>query len=193
MNPEPHKPSADPTQAEAARADSAARDTFEAGEVESEPLSRDEEMDALRREAEEARDREARAHAELENFRKRMRRDYEDQLRFASLALINDILEVRDNLNRAIDAAQSTGAVDSLREGVAMVAKQLDDTLGKYGVKKIDDSGEFDPHVHEAISQMPSPEHAAGHIAHVAVTGYMLHDRVVRPSQVVVSTGSPQA
>lgn len=155
------------------------------------PMTRDEELESMRREVEEANKRVLMSQAESENFRKRMRRDLDDQLKFASLNLIGDILQVRDNLVRAIDAAQGSGSVDSLRDGVAMVAKQLDDALGKYGVTKIDDSGDFDPNIHEAISQMPSAEHEPGKIAHVAVTGFMLHDRVIRPSQVVVSTGAP--
>ena len=106
------------------------------------------------------------------------------------MPLVNEILEVRDNLRRAIDAAEGESA-GSLRDGVAMVVKQLDDTLGKHGVREIPAMGElFDPNFHEAISQMPSEEFASGTIAHVAVTGFQMHDRVVRPSQVVVSTGS---
>lgn len=155
-----------------------------------EPLSRDEEMDALRREADAANKRVLIAQAESENFRKRMRRDYEDQLKYAAMPLVNDILQVRDNLQRALSAADSNSEVQSLSEGVAMVLKQLDDALAKHGVTPIDNSGSFDPNVHEAISQMPSPDHEAGTIAHVAATGFMMYDRVVRPSQVVVSTGS---
>lgn len=156
-----------------------------------EPRTRDEQMEAMRREVDDASKRVLMAQADSENFRKRMRRDYEDQLKYASMSLVNDILQVRDNMHRAIDAAGGAGGVESLRDGVAIVAKQLDDTLAKYGVKPIDDSGTFDPHVHEAISQMPSPHHDSGSIAHVAVPGFMMHDRVVRPSQVVVSTGKP--
>jgi molecular chaperone GrpE len=146
-------------------------------------------MEALRRNVEEANKRVLMAQAESENFRKRMRRDYEDQIRFASLGLIADVLQVRDNLLRACDAASTADRVDSLREGVTMVTKQLDDVLKKYGVTPIDNSSDFDPHVHEAISQMPSPNHPPGKIAHVAVAGFMLHERVIRPSQVIISTG----
>jgi molecular chaperone GrpE len=93
---------------------------------------------------------------------------------------------------RALEAAESSEENVGLREGVAMVAKQLDDQLAKHGVKEIPAAGElFDPNFHEAISQMPSPDHAEGMVAHVAVTGFQMHERVIRPSQVVVSTGSP--
>tara|TARA_R110002049_G_scaffold72490_1_gene187013 strand:+ start:130473 stop:131063 length:591 start_codon:yes stop_codon:yes gene_type:complete len=158
------------------------------------PETRDQEMERLRATADEADKRVLMAQAEAENFRKRMRRDFEDQVKFAPLPLVAEILDVRDNLNRAVEAAADTDDSAALRDGVAMVVKQLDDTLRKHGVREIPAQGElFDPNFHEAISQMPSPEFAAGTVAHVAVTGFQMHDRVVRPSQVVVSTGSGDA
>lgn len=153
------------------------------------PETRDEEMERLRTTAAEADKRVLQAQAEAENFRKRMRRDFEDQLKFASTELVVDMLEVRDNLSRAIEAAQGSEQGTALLEGVAMVVKQMDDVLGKHGVVEIPADGEvFDPNIHEAISQMPS-EVENGKVAHVAVSGFRLHDRVVRPSQVVVSSG----
>jgi len=152
--------------------------------------TRDQEIERLRSAAAEAEKRVLMAQAEAENFRKRMRRDFEDQLKFAAVPMINDILEVRDNLIRALDAADTSTDSTGLKEGVAMVAKQLDDALAKYAIIEIPAEGElFDPNYHEAISQMPSETHPAGTIAHVAVTGFQMHDRIVRPSQVVVSTG----
>lgn len=153
------------------------------------PESRDEEMQRLRRTAAEADKRVLQAQAEAENFRKRMRRDFEDQIKFASTDLIVDLLQARDNLLRAIEASESAGQSAGLREGVAMVVKQMDDVLAKYGVVEIPAAGEeFDPNFHEAISQIPS-DVESGKVAHVAVSGFRLHDRVIRPSQVVVSTG----
>ncbi len=154
--------------------------------------SRDEEMERLRQTADSADKRVLMAQAEAENFRKRMRRDFEDQLKYSAVPLINDILQVRDNLHRAIDSAGDDSAIASLRDGVAIVAKQLDDTMVKYSIREIPAIGElFDPNFHEAISQMPS-EHPAGTVAHVATSGFQMHDRVIRPSQVIVSTGPPQ-
>lgn len=154
--------------------------------------TRDEEMERLRTAAEEADKRVLLAQAEAENTRKRVRRDFEDRLRFAAVPLILDLLEVRDNLLRAIEASEATEDTLGLQEGVAMVAKQLDDTLAKHGIQEIPAAGElFDPNFHEAISQMPS-EQPAGIVTHVAASGFQMHDRVVRPSQVVVSSGPPQ-
>ena len=155
-----------------------------------EPESRDQELERLRATVEEAEKRVLMAQAEAENFRKRMRRDVEDQLKYASAPLVNEILSVRDNLLRGLEAAGATNDGAGLSEGVAMVVKQLDDTLAKYGVREIPAKGEpFDPNFHEAISQMPSAEVQPGMIAIVAQTGFQMHDRVIRPSQVIVSTG----
>ncbi len=155
--------------------------------------TRDEEMDRLRRTAAEADKRVLMAQAEAENFRKRMRRDFEDQLKYAALPMVTDILLVRDNLIRALEAAENSADSSGLKDGVAMVAKQLDDTLTKYAVHEIPAEGElFDPNFHEAISQMPSDTNPAGTVAHVALTGFQMHERVVRPSQVIVSTGPPE-
>lgn len=156
--------------------------------------NRDEAMDRMAQEVEQARQRVLMAQAELENFRKRTRKDYEEQLRYAALPLIEDVLQVRDNLVRAIEAASSTAeaaeAVEGLKAGVELVTKQLDDVLAKHGVKPIPAVGEvFDPNVHQAIAQAPSDQHQEGVVAIEATAGFQMHDRVVRPSQVVVSTG----
>jgi molecular chaperone GrpE len=132
-----------------------------------------------------------RARAELENFRKRLQRDAEQQLKYANVPLVRDLLEVIDNLNRATEAAQQdAGDPDALRNGVKMVTQQLSGVLAKYGCKPIQSIGaEFDPNIHEAIAQMPSDEYPAGVVAQELAVGYLLHDRVVRPSNVVVSAG----
>jgi molecular chaperone GrpE len=134
--------------------------------------------------------------AEMENFRKRMQRDSELQLKYANLPLLRDLLDVVDNLNRATEAARSAATnsevnnAQALLSGVEMVGQQLLSLLGKFGCKPIAAEGvEFDPNVHEAISQMPSDQYAAGLVAQEVAVGYLLHDRVIRPSSVIVSTG----
>jgi len=151
----------------------------------------------MAQEVEQSRQRVLMAQAELENFRKRTRKDYEEQLRYAAMPLVEDILQVRDNLVRAIEAAASAGdtadAIDGLKSGVELVTKQLDDVLAKHGVKPIPAVGEiFDPNFHQAIAQTPSDQHQEGTVAIEATAGFQMHQRVVRPSQVVVSTGSAQ-
>ena len=133
------------------------------------------------------------ARAEMENFRKRMQRESEQTLKYANMNLVRDLLEVGDNLQRAIEAGADDEATKGLRDGVAMVSQQMKDVLGRYGCKPIAALGEeFDPNVHEAISQLPSEEYASGVVMNEVAVGYMLHDRVVRPSNVVVSSGAPE-
>ncbi len=160
---------------------------------ETRPESRDEELERLHSEVADANNRVLMAQADLENFRKRMRRDMEDQIRFASIPIVSDLLHVRDNLVRAAEAAKSSGtdSSDALLEGVKMLVKHFDDTLAKHGISPIESVGRaFDPNFHQAISQMPNSQFPNGTIAYEAVTGFQMHGRVVRPSQVIVSTGS---
>lgn len=137
------------------------------------------------------------AHAELENFRRRMQRESDQQLKYSNLPLIRDLLDVIDNLKRATDSAESDAAQSgsttnqALLDGVRMVLSQMENVFAKYGCQPIRSLGvPFDPNFHEAISQMPSTEHPAGSVAQEVAVGYLLHDRVVRPSCVIVSTGS---
>lgn len=140
-----------------------------------------------------ANDRVLRAQAELENFRKRMYRQMEEERKYAGLPLLRDLLPVIDNLERAIEAAEQNENSSSLLEGVKMVAQQFCDVLEQHHCKKIDAKGEpFDPHLHEALAQQPSEEYSAGCVVDVTQVGYQLHDRVVRPSQVFVSAGASE-
>ena len=93
-------------------------------------------------------------------------------------------------MDRAVEAAEKTHDVDSLLAGVKMVASQFIEALGKHDCQPIPALHEhFDPHLHHAISQMPSEEHSPGTITHVAQAGFQLHERVVRPSQVIIAAG----
>ncbi len=106
--------------------------------------TRDEEMARLRGEVADANNRVLMAQADLENFRKRMRRDVEDQIRFAAIPIVNDLLQVRDNLVRAVEAAAAGEAAnnDGLRDGVKMLVKQFDDTLAKHAITAIASVGQ---------------------------------------------------
>ena len=131
------------------------------------------------------------AHADLENFRRRNRREMQDQVRYASLGLMSEILESVDNLQRAIESYEKEPNGDGLVEGVKLVAQQINTILENNGCKKIDAVGQpFDPNLHQAIQMQPSDEHEANVVSADLRTGFQLHDRVIRPSQVFVSTGS---
>ena len=150
------------------------------------------ELAKLRSEMEVANDLVLRTQAELENFRKRSRREIVEERRYATLPLLRDVLPVVDNLRRAIESVADSNSFEGLLEGVKLVATQLDTVLTQHDCQLIDAlEAEFDPNFHEAISQIPSQDCPAGKVVHVSQVGYRLHDRVIRPSQVVVSTGPP--
>lgn len=148
-------------------------------------------LSSLQAELEEAQNRALRSSAELENFRRRANRQIEEERRYANLDLLRELLPIWDNMGRAVDAAQKAGEADTLLEGFKMVCAQLESAFERFHCVKIDAEGQpFDPHLHEAISQMPSADHPAGTVLYVTQVGFLLHDRVVRPSQVVVSTSA---
>ncbi len=151
-------------------------------------------IERLETELAQSADRVLRMQAEMENLRNRTSREINDVRRYASMPLLRDLLPVVDNIERAIRAAENTNDAESLIEGFRMVAGQLDSVLAQHNCTLIDALGQpFDPNLHEAISQQPSDEHPAGTVILVTQTGYQLHDRVVRPSQVIVSTEPPEA
>ncbi|MCA9099856.1 MAG: nucleotide exchange factor GrpE [Pirellulales bacterium] len=149
-------------------------------------------VEALRSELEQAKDRSLRLQAELENFRARTRREMEEERRFAALPLIRDLLPALDNVARAIDAAEKEGDTAGLLDGFKMVAEQLASILARHDCRRIDALHQpFDPHLHEAITQQPSQDHPPGTVLLVAQEGYELAGRVVRPAQVIVSVAPP--
>jgi molecular chaperone GrpE len=138
----------------------------------------------------EAEARVLRSQAELENFRKRSRRERDEERKYAVAPLIRDILPVIDNLRRAIDAANDGSEAAGLSQGVQMVVTQLSMVLGQHHCTEIPALHlPLDPNQHEAIAQRPSDDVPAGNVLEVATIGYKLHDRVLRPAQVVVSQG----
>jgi molecular chaperone GrpE len=147
-----------------------------------------ESLDQLRSELEQLKDRVLRSQAELDNYRKRASRELDDHRRYANIGLMRDLLPVLDNIQRAIEAAEKTSDISSLLDGVRLVAQQLEGVLESFHCVKIKALGEpFDPQVHHAILQQPSAEQPPNTVIMVTQDGYQLHDRVVRPSQVIVS------
>jgi len=143
---------------------------------------------SLEQQLEEAEERALRIHAELENFRKRARREYDDAQRYREIDLLRDLLPVLDTVLRAVEAAEKTGDVESLKAGFRMTAQQIEKVLDAHGCKTIDTVGHaFDPAVHDAILQQTVPDAVPGTVVGMASRGYRLHDRVVRPAQVIVA------
>lgn len=147
------------------------------------------EYELLRGELTEAKDRVLRAQAELENYRRRSQREMQDTLRYAELPLLRDLLPVLDDIHRAIQAAEKSPENGGLLEGFRMVEQKLSKVIETHDCKQIAALDQpFDPHLHQAIAQQPSPDKPSGTVTLVAQDGYTLHDRVVRPAQVIVSS-----
>jgi molecular chaperone GrpE len=139
-----------------------------------------------------ANDRALRLQAEMQNLRNRTAREIADERRYAALPMLRELLPVLDNIDRAIEAAQKAGEADNLLEGFRLVRQQLATLLERHECVPIEAEGQpFDPNFHAAILQQPSPDVPAGTVTMVTQTGYKLHDRVVRPAQVIVSSGPP--
>ncbi len=145
-------------------------------------------LDQLRNDLEAAKERVLRSQAELENYRKRAAREIDEHRRYANLPLMHDLLPVLDNIERAIAAAEKTHDVAGLLEGVKLVARQFEETFARHHCLRIGALHlPFDPHLHHAISQQATDEFPPNTVVLVAQPGFQLYDRVVRPSQVIVS------
>jgi len=137
----------------------------------------------------ETHERYVRVAADFENWKKRANKEKEDNAKFANERILKDLFLVVDNLERAVTAG---GDAAGLQNGVKLVLKQFTDTLGRFGAKAFSAVGEpFDPAKHEALMQMESADVPANHVISEMAKGYFLHDRLVRPAQVVVSKGAP--
>ena len=148
--------------------------------------------DQLAAELATANDRALRLQAEMQNLRNRTSREIADERRYAALPVLRDLLPVVDTIERAIEAAEKAGEAENLLEGFRLVRQQLMTVLSRHHAELIAAEGQpFDPNFHEAILQQPSAAVPAGHVMQVTQTGYKLHDRVVRPPQVIVSSGPP--
>jgi len=133
-----------------------------------------------------------RLQAEFDNYRKRVRRDEEALRKRAGEDVVEALLPVIDNMQRACEAAEHHDE-GKVVEGVEMVTGQICSLLGTHGLQEIEAAAgdRFDPTVHDAIMAQPSADVPEGHIAAVSQRGYMLHDKLLRPARVVVSSGPP--
>ena len=129
--------------------------------------------------------------ADLDNYKKRIRKEMGEHEASARETILRDFLEVADNLERAIASWKRGGEKDvkSIREGVDMVLRLFKSKLERHSVTAIEAKGQpFDPRVHHAISQVPSAEAAPGTVLHEAQKGYRAGERLLRPAAVVVAS-----
>ncbi len=149
------------------------------------------EVEQLRLELDQAKDRALRSLADLENFRARAARQSVEDRKYANIDLMRELLGVWDNIGRALEAADKTHHLESLVEGVQMVYQQLLDVLKKFHCEKMEALHQpFDPNFQQSIAQIPSGDYPSGTVIEVTQAGFVLHERVVRPAQVVLSSGN---
>ncbi|MGC1558654.1 MAG: nucleotide exchange factor GrpE [Bradyrhizobium sp.] len=157
-------------------------------------------MEALVKEAADMRDKMLRTLAEMENLRKRTAREVADARAYGITGFARDVLDIADNLQRALDAVPSETresadpVLKALIEGVELTERSLLNALEKNGVKKFDPSGgKFDPNFQQAMYEVPDASVPPGTVVQVVQAGYMIGDRVLRPALVAVAKGGARA
>jgi molecular chaperone GrpE len=157
-------------------------------------------VEALTKEVAEAKDRMLRTLAEMENLRKRTQREVTDARTYGITAFARDVLDIADNLQRALDAVpvEAREAADAglkaLIEGVELTERSLHKTLEKNGVQKLDPLGEkFNPNFHQAMYEVPDSSVPAGTVVQVVQGGYTIGERVLRPALVAVAKGGAKS
>ncbi|PVA07668.1 nucleotide exchange factor GrpE [Thalassorhabdomicrobium marinisediminis] len=152
----------------------------------------DDSIVALKTEIQELKDGYMRALADAENTRKRAERDRREAENYGGSRLARDLLPVYDNLHRALQMAKEDGkdGDKALLEGVELTMRALIDVFKKHGIEPVQPEvgDKFDPQFHEAMFEAPLPGTNAGEIIQVSATGFLLHDRLLRPAQVGVSS-----
>ena len=140
-------------------------------------------------------DRLWRAHADMDNIRKRAERDREETAKYAITKFARDVVSVADNFERAVQAvpagaADQDNALKALVEGVTMTEREFLNVLERHGIKRLNPKGEiFNPHRHQAMMEIQNPDLPPGTITDVFQAGYVIEDRVLRPAMVVVAKG----
>jgi len=154
------------------------------------------EINALRAEADAQKDRALRALAEVENVRKRLERERDDARTYSVTRFARDLLTVADNLARALAAipddarAKADESIKAVIDGVEATERELQAALGRHGIKPIDAQGQrFDPHLHQAIAEVPAQGAEPGTVVNVVQSGYTIGDRLLRPAMVTVAKG----
>ena len=154
-------------------------------------------IEKLNEEIQDLKDQRLRAAAELENFRKRAEKDQADALKYGVSNFAKEIINIKDNVERAQSSisedVRSNDAVKSIVEGLDMIAQSAAATFEKIGIKKIESLNEkFDHNFHQAMMEIENDEVEPGTIVQELISGYTLHDRLLRPAMVGVSKKTQQ-
>jgi molecular chaperone GrpE len=152
--------------------------------------TKEEEANKVKQELEEMRDKYIRLYAEFDNYKRKVQKDREELIKYSNESLLEDLLPVLDNIEMALKHANtpSTDNIEALRQGVENTLREMQRTLEKYGVVPIEAEGkEFDPACHHAMSQVERDDIQDNMVVEEFRKGYMLREKVLRPSLVVVS------
>jgi len=159
-------------------------------EDEANNAAQDEALEALKQENQKLKDEMLRAMADSENIKKRCAAEMEKTSKYAISSFAKDLLGVADNLDRALEAVQTSNGADcqALLEGVQLTRQELSHVFEKFGITKMDIVGKpFDPNFHQVIQQISDPSKPAGTVIEQLQTGYMINGRILREAMVVVS------
>lgn len=183
---EDDKRSAAPENPEAKAASTAA-----GGQTASTNATQEDDPEDLQADIDRFRDLALRCQADFENYKKRSAREKEEAIKYANSALLEPLISIVDNFDLGLEAARSDGEQSPVFSGMCMVLKQLMDFLTDQGLQPIDATGKkFDPNLHEAIAHESSEKFPEGVVIRQTRRGYRMKDRLLRPSSVVVSSGS---
>jgi molecular chaperone GrpE len=171
--------------------DSAAAAKNEASSPPSAVTPPEDDCEGLQADLDRFRDLALRSQADFENYKKRSAREKEEAIKYANSSLLEKLIAIVDNFELGLEAARAEGEKSPVFSGMSMVLKQLMDFLADSGLQPIDATGQkFDPNLHEAIAHEPSEQFPEGTVIRQTRRGYRLKDRLLRPSSVVVSSGS---
>ncbi|MCB5161559.1 nucleotide exchange factor GrpE [Marinomonas algarum] len=169
----------------------AVEELLEPAEGTLEEVTENDELAKAQEEAAQYKEAALRAHADVQNIRRRAELDVEKAHKFGLEKFAKSIVNVADNLERALASAPATGEADSVREGVELTLKDLIETLARFEVKVVDPHGQpFNPELHQAITMVPNPEMEPNTVMDVVQKGYTLNNRLIRPAMVVVSSAA---
>ena len=145
-------------------------------------------VEALTEQLAAAKDQTLRAHAEMQNIKRRAQQDVEKAHKFALEKFVDSLIPVVDSLEKGIESAEQAEGQEALIEGMNLTLKQFLSSMEKAGVKQVDPAGQpFDPNFHQAMSMVPNPDMEPNTVMDVFQKGYTLNDRLIRPAMVVVS------
>lgn len=146
---------------------------------------------SLEQQLKESEDKYLRVHADFENIKKRLEREKYQAIDYASEKFAKDLLAPIDTLEMALQSANvdldAAELLKKLKEGIELTIKNFNTTFEKHNISKIETDGEFDPNVHNAVMQVDSADHESGQIVAELQKGYMLKDRLLRPSMVSIA------